>query len=134
MATGDYLAFLDDDDIWGPEYLARVSHALAAGAECVVSRLDKMIDGEVRAYKNAAGRLTIKKFLVANPGVTGSNVVIEKNIFMKIGGFDTELPTSNDKSFMIEVLKHQVKTLVLPDNQAVYREHQLEKISNIHSS
>jgi len=42
IAKSDYLAFLDDDDLWCNYYLEKASTAIKNGAECVVSRLDKI--------------------------------------------------------------------------------------------
>jgi len=121
LARGDYLAFLDDDDLWGREYLEKAAEALGEGNECAISRLDKIEDGIISGHKNAYQKLSLKKLFVSNPGVTGSNIVIKKNIFLELGGFDVKLPTSEDKSLIIEAIRKKIKIKVLPDNQAIFR-------------
>ena len=59
VATGDVLAFLDDDDLWNEQYLARAMEVIENGVGCVISRLDELTDGLVRPYKNAHGNLTL---------------------------------------------------------------------------
>lgn len=130
LAKGDYLAFLDDDDLWSEKYLENASAAIKDGAPCIVSRLDKLENGKVSAFKNADKILTINNILVFNPGVTGSNVVIKKEIFNKLGGFDVKLPTSEDKALLLEALKLKISIATLPDNQAIRRMHGKGQLSD----
>lgn len=130
LAKGDYLAFLDDDDLWSETYLKNAAGAIKNGAQCVVSRLDKLVNGKISPLKNADNLLTISNILVINPGITGSNIVIQKNIFNKVGGFDVKLPTSEDKALLLELLKTKVPITTLPENQAIRRMHNQDKLSD----
>jgi len=129
LATGDYLAFLDDDDLWNKDYLKNAMGAVESGAKCVIGRLDKMTGGKISPFKNAYGKLTLENLFTHNPGVTGSNIVIAKSLFFKIGGYDPSLPTSEDKSLAVEILKNKEEIAVLPDNQVVRRMHGGEQLS-----
>ena len=122
-ASGDFIAFLDDDDLWSEKYLENVIKAIETGAECVISRLDKKIGEKIIPFKNIDGNLTIKNLLLYNPGINGSNIVISKKIFFEAGGFDEKLKTSEDKSLVIELLKKNIPIKTLPRNQAIIREH-----------
>ena len=122
-ATGEILAFLDDDDLWNKNYIENILKAFAGDADCTVSRLDKMEDGTIGAYKNADGQLTIENLLMFNPGVTGSNIALKKTVFSSIGGFDENLPTSEDKSLVIELLRAGAHIRTLPENQVLQRMH-----------
>lgn len=130
LAEGNYLAFLDDDDLWSPTYLENVAQVLRSGTLCAISRLDKLIDGKIMPFKNAHGILSIENILVFNPGVTGTNVVIDKNLFFKVGGYDPKLPPSEDKSLLLEVLRIGAAVRTLPDNQAIVREHGGTRLTN----
>jgi len=123
VAIGDYLAFLDDDDLWSAAYLENVSQAIAKGAVCLISRLDMLIDGKIVPGKNAHGKITLDKLLVQNPGTGGPNTVISKKLFFAVGGYDPKLPTSEDKSLIIELIKRGEKITTLPDNQVIARYH-----------
>jgi hypothetical protein len=89
----------------------------------VVSRLDQLADGVIRPYKNAHEACTVRTILVRNPGITGSNIVVERQLFFELGGFDVKLVTGQDKALALEALLHRVLITTLPGNQVVQREH-----------
>ena len=130
VAKGQYIAFLDDDDLWHSEYLEKAVIELKNGAECIISRVDKLLEGNVIPYKNPDGNLTIEYLLTRNPGITGSNIVIDKRTFLSIGGFDTDLPPSEDKAFMLEILTSNIKTVILPENQVLHRIHKTDRLTD----
>ena len=45
----------------------------------------------------------MSNILIKNPGVNGSNIIIEKNIF-ELKGYDYRLEPSEDKSLVIDAL------------------------------
>ena len=131
LSSGEYLAFCDDDDLWCERYLENVANAVRAGSQCVVSRLDKLEDGQVLPHKNAHGRLTLQNLLIRNPGVTGSNVVLARSLFFLVGGYDPRLETSEDKSLVIDVLRLGAKIITLPNNQVIMRMHKGPRLSSV---
>lgn len=130
IAQGDYLAFLDDDDLWNKNYLENVIKAIKQGSRCVISRLDCLKNDKIFTYKNAHGKININNLLLFNPGVTGSNIVVAKDIFLQVGGFDPNLVTSEDKSLILEILKDNIKVETLPENQAILRIHSELRLSS----
>jgi len=80
-ASGDFVAFLDDDDLWSKNYLENIETAINRGAQIIISRLDKYVDGQILAFKQAHGKITLDRLLVYNPGITGSNTVIARAVF-----------------------------------------------------
>lgn len=123
MATGDYVAFLDDDDMWSETYLEKVSEAFSTGAKCAISNMHKLIEGEVLPYKNPHGKVTISNLLTFNPGTGGVNIVLEKHTFFSLGGYDPKLPPSEDKALILEALLKNVPIVTLPDNPVIVRMH-----------
>jgi len=130
MSSGEYIAFIDDDDLWSKKYLENVSEAINEGHLCIVSRLDSLEDGKVTSPGSIDDMITIENLLTFNPGVTGSNLVIAKDLFLKVGGYDVKLPSSEDKSLILEVIKTGTKIKTLSNNQAIIRRHGNIRLSN----
>ncbi len=128
VAMGSVLAFLDDDDLWNPDYLKNVAWAFKSGSRIAVSRLDRLEGGKVLPWKNAHNRVTLNNILVYNPGITGTNLAIAREIFFQLGGFDPKLPPSEDKSLVLEALLTKISVTTLPENQAIQRIHGGERL------
>ncbi len=130
-ALGNYLAFLDDDDQWNRKYLENALVAINKGAQCILSRIDLYDNGKLVAQKNPHGKITIEKLLVQNPGAGGSNLVIKKDLFFAVGGFDEKLPTSEDKALVIEIIKKGMKIVTLPLNHIIAsRDAELKRLTD----
>lgn len=131
IASGDFLAFLDDDDSWNSHYLENITNAAQAGAKCIVSRLCQLVGGKISPSKTTTSSdITIKNILTFNPGITGTNLSIAKQIFFQVGGYDPKLPPSEDKSLVLEVLKAGIPVQFLEDNIAIIKEHTGKRLSN----
>ena len=57
--------------------------------------------------------MTVERFLVHNPGVVGSNILLRNSVFGELGGFDETLLTCNDKDFFIRFLQHGKRYLAV---------------------
>jgi len=130
LACGDYLAFLDDDDLWNVDYLKNVAKTIASGAKCIISRLDCLAEGKISKHKNAHEILSLENILTFNPGITGSNVVLARDVFWQVGGYDPKLPPSEDKSLILEVLRRKFPVETLPDNQVIRRTHHRGRLTD----
>ncbi|MFS0792867.1 glycosyltransferase family 2 protein [Microbacterium sp. 1P10AE] len=106
-AASEFLAFLDDDDVWEATYLEKMTAALdlepAASMAVAWGSLER--DGVVREHNWRAPRGKSARDVVAdNPGVTGSNFVIRRTAFERVGGFDPQLWVFNDLDFLVRFL------------------------------
>ena len=124
QAIGDFLALLDDDDLWEPDYLRRAIASLHdRPAQCVITWLT-CFDGQRRwRGKEIPSELNQLDLFSRNPGVVGSNIVIERSAFQKVGGFDAELLGSEDKDFLIRLLGAGIEVTVQTSPLVLYRVH-----------
>lgn len=107
-ATGEYLAFLDDDDRWDPAKLERQVPLLATGPKDVgvvytgVVQLDA--DGSVNAVSTARaeGELT-RRLLTLNVVGTISSVLVRREAAEAVGGLDERFPSWQDWAFYIRL-------------------------------
>lgn len=112
LAKGKLLAFLDADDQWHPTKLARhrVAHAfdplLAASfaqVEFAPERDGKMTKG--RTFSSVpAGCLDIADVLVENAVCTTSNLVVERDAFHDLGGFDATMRYAEDQELLARII------------------------------
>ena len=125
MAKGTHLGFIDDDDWWDADFLREAWAVLEAEeVRCVYGRKDRYRDGLIERYKCPSPEtLTIPVLLRRNPGTGGQNLLVEKALFWRVGGFDERLRTSEDKAFAIEVLRFGEKICIAPEAIAILRSH-----------
>ena len=124
LASGDYIAFLDDDDLWEPDYISKCLTVIKEQApDIIVARLDALEDEQVKPWKNARGQISKDCLLEYNPGITGSNFIVRKNIFFELGGYDVRLYVSEDKMLLLEALLRNKKIHVAENIQAIHRKH-----------
>jgi glycosyltransferase involved in cell wall biosynthesis len=88
-ATGEFIAFLDSDDVWYPTKIEECIHALKSGADIAChGEFWVMPNGHRREVmygpeKNA----TYKKLLHRGNCISTSTVVVQKSILQEINGF-----------------------------------------------
>jgi glycosyltransferase involved in cell wall biosynthesis len=106
----DYIAFLDDDDEWFPDKLAKqVNILLASPPEvgCVYTGY-VMVDrtsGGVIDHRLPTKRGDLSKDLLMSNCVAGgtSSALLRKNCLQKVGLFDENLPRSQDYDLWIRI-------------------------------
>lgn len=109
------IAFLDDDDRWRPDFLKACLDRLEEDdVELVAVWGDREHDGLLEHGSVAVTEgLAPKDVLTQNPGLTGSNFVIRREAFERVGGFDPELWVYNDLDFFVRLLDAGVKYSVV---------------------
>jgi glycosyltransferase involved in cell wall biosynthesis len=110
-ACGDYLAFLDSDDIWLPARLERqLALAEASGAGlvvCNVRRVDSSGE-EVNIFDRREqfprdGR--VLEHALLNPALAPPSVLVSRAVFSAAGGFDESLTTAEDIDLMLKLAR-----------------------------
>lgn len=102
VARCPVLAFLDDDDAWKEGYLSRVL-GREPDFDVALTAFEKHSARGVAPEKVPPAELVASAFLVANPGLRGSNLVIRRMAYRSVGGFDESLPAFNDLDFGIRL-------------------------------
>jgi glycosyltransferase involved in cell wall biosynthesis len=130
-SSGEFICFLDDDDVWKPDKLQRQIDFI----EAKLSRIDtwgliftwlELIDsrGKVISFRGnrAEGRI-YKKLVLENIIEAPSSVLVRRGVFEHTGLFDESLPSCEDWDMWLRISQ---KYLVFPVKEYLvkYREHQ----------
>lgn len=130
-ASGTHLAFLDDDDIWTPDFLQRcVQVIIREGADLAVSWASFCQGQTSRPGHTMPQGLKAADTYAHNPGLTGSNFLISHDIFRKLDGFDSDLWVSNDRDFLIRFLKADYRYGVVTARTVSQRVHADGQLTN----
>lgn len=130
-STSELIAFLDADDLFEPDKLARQVAALASAPDAAGACSDALVLGGPRdgTRRNAGRRLPpvlrLRDLLHANP-VIASSVVLRRSAFAAAGGFDEDpvLIATEDYDLWLRVLDAPGAHLLYVDAPLVrYRVH-----------
>ena len=110
-ARGEWIAFLDADDYWLPGKLGLQKKLILKYPEAALfcgGRVEK--EGEaassVQAESAATDILPLERFIKHN-SVNTSTVVMRKDVFMRLGGFDTSFSGPEDFDLWMRVAKER---------------------------
>jgi teichuronic acid biosynthesis glycosyltransferase TuaG len=114
VSTGEWLAFLDADDVWLPEKLERQLAELP-GDGCVtysdrynVGERGSLPDRQSDVQGMFEGDVFLELLLVGNV-ITVSSVVMSKPLFEEMGGFCEDLKAAEDWDLWVRVAeRHQI--------------------------
>ncbi len=125
LASGEFITFLDDDDLWIPDkledqYKALLNNPQAGVAISWTDWIDesgKIIGrgGYVSWEGDALARMLLNDFVES-----GSNALIRKQAFIEVGGFDESLTHAEDWDMWLRLAARYHYTTV-PKVQILYR-------------
>ena len=124
-ASGEYVSFLDADDLWTPDKLEAQLKALQENPEAAVAySWTDYIDesGQLlpqHVYGNFTGDIYVKLLLADFVG-NGSNPLIRKQALAEVGGFDELLVAGQDWDMWVR-LASKYSFVAVPSVHILYR-------------
>ena len=128
LATGEFIAFLDADDVFLPEKLAKEIACFEKQPE-----LDMVISGwrivnehgeaisDVRLWEYAP-QLDLKTAVLYKPA-RPSSTILRREWCKKVNGFDARFVRTDDLDFLLKLLSQGCKADWLPEITIHYRQH-----------
>ncbi len=106
-AQHDIISFLDDDDWWCETFLLELGQALVEKNVDLVSCGYWIWNSELikRPGFQPTNSPTEENFFLSTPLIGGSSIIIRKDVFTKLGGFDEKFFTTEDKEFFLRFMK-----------------------------
>lgn len=125
LACGDYISFIDADDLWTPDKLEAQLQALQTHPQAAVAYSWTDCIDESGQFSRRGNHITIQGNVYAQLLLTdfienGSNLLIRSQAFEMVGYFDESLPAAEDWDMWLR-LAANYEFVVVPSPQVLYR-------------
>lgn len=125
QAVGEFVSFLDADDIWTPDKLASQLKALQTNTDAKVAYSWTDYIDENGKFLVAGNHITVngdvyERLLVSNFLENGSNPLIYREALVELGGFDESLKAAQDWNMWLR-LAAKYSFICVPAVQILYR-------------
>lgn len=101
-APSAFVAILDDDDSWEPQYLRQCEEAASRrDLDMVASGIT--YHGHTTKLLDSPDRLSVADLLVRNTNIQGSNIFARLHKLLEAGGFDEALASTTDRDICIRL-------------------------------
>lgn len=135
-SKGEYLAFLDADDLWLPNCLEERVKILDANPAVGLVHTDMVIIDEKgvatgQVLQGKEGRILDELLLWNNTCIPApSSILVPRSVLEAVGLFDTDLSTAADQEFFFRVA-HRYPIARIPKPLGLYRIHGTNMHQNI---
>lgn len=120
----DLISFLDDDDLWHPDYIAKSLQIISdKNLDVLYTSLEV-----INKFNQKISEINLKpnyeysELLIYNPGFLTSNLIVRTEVFKILKGFSSK-SGSADKDFFLKVLKNNFKYYINPERLIIRTEH-----------
>jgi len=100
-----YVALLDDDDAWHGNHLSLIESAIEEDAEVIATSFRRLVDTETCEVVVPPQELRPADFLVGNPGIQPTSLVVRLDRLLEAGGFDEALHSCTDRDLCIRLAR-----------------------------
>jgi glycosyltransferase involved in cell wall biosynthesis len=119
-ATGEFIAFLDHDDLWPPKRHAALLQVLLADAavDCAIGRLRLRMEHDAVLLPQLAdmeGRLALNLSLCT--------ALFRRRILDLVGAFDEEMQFCEDTDYLLRLAEHNYRAVLCDIDALIYRRH-----------
>lgn len=137
-SKGDYLAFLDDDDIWLHQKIeVQMKEMMKSDFDLLFSNLyfwDSKKNTKYKAFELnplSMGRDVLGILIKKNFGTT-STAFLRKSILKKVGFFDETLPPSEDYDLWLRIVYNGFKIGFIEEPLILYRIHSIQMTKKLY--
>lgn len=124
-ASGDYISFIDADDLWTPNKLESQLKALQENSKAAVAYSWTDYINELGQSLNQGSHMKVNgdvyaKLLLIDFIASGSNPLIRRQALLEVGGFDESLTAAEDWDMWLR-LAARYHFACVPSPQVLYR-------------
>jgi glycosyltransferase involved in cell wall biosynthesis len=129
QASSEWIAFVDADDLWEPNKLARQMQELALHPEaevCYTGRTDfSMENGEMKFIRTIGGEPVSEMYvsMMGRCSFFPSCVVIRKSTLVALGGFNQDPSWAEDWDLWVRLIQAGIRFACCPEPLLLYRIH-----------
>lgn len=122
LSGGEFLAFIDQDDLWRPHKLERQLASFAADPdlEVCISHVEMLWESARAAERAALGDHRRARRV---PGYTTPAMLARRSAFERIGLFDSGLVLADATDWFLRAIDEGLSILLLPEALLVHRMH-----------
>jgi glycosyltransferase involved in cell wall biosynthesis len=133
-STGDYLAFLDSDDIWMPGKLKAMVAVLERNSRASLAFSEYINIGEDKAEfeESSIGHApSMEEMMIGRPPIIPSTWVLPREMFERSGGFSEAFRGAGlEDSWMVILLRELGEFEYVPERFTLYRPGESSKIAD----